>query len=80
MGERSFYYYNAGRLQGDAHDLFMFTCWNADHTGCGCHSVYAPDLKANIAALVEGGSIDRTARGEYWDFARRDWVKTAVAA
>lgn len=48
-------YYNAGRLQGDSADLFMFTCWNADKTSCGCHSVYANELQANIAALGRMG-------------------------
>jgi len=44
-------YHNAGRLSGDSSDLFMFTCWNASHTTCGCHSVYEHELLANIAAL-----------------------------
>ena len=48
-------YYNAGRLHGDSADLFMFTCWNADKTSCGCHSVYAHELQANVAALTRMG-------------------------
>jgi hypothetical protein len=48
-------YYNAGRLSGDRADLFMFTCWNASRTCCGCHSVYEPELQANIAALQKFG-------------------------
>jgi hypothetical protein len=48
-------FYNAGRLSGDEADLFMFTCWNADHTSCGCHSVYSRELRGNIEALERMG-------------------------
>jgi hypothetical protein len=48
-------YYNAGRLSGDEADLFMFTCWNASRTSCGCHSVYSFELEANIEALERMG-------------------------
>lgn len=48
-------YYLAGRcFQGDA-DLYIFTCWNAEHTSCGCHSVYGSELGTNIAALERMG-------------------------
>ena len=42
-------YYSPGQ------DLWIFTCWNAQRTGCGCHSVYGPDLAANIRALEKMG-------------------------
>jgi len=71
----SFTFYNAGRFPNDpGGDLYMFTCWNAAHTGCGCHSVYEKDLKANIAALERNGSINRTARKERWDYTVHAWV------
>ena len=58
-------YYNAGRLSGDEADLFMFTCWNADRTSCGCHSVYSNELAGNITALERAGyaveNLDRRA-------------------
>jgi len=31
--------------------VFLFTCWNEQRTGCGCHTVYAAGLQANIEAL-----------------------------
>lgn len=79
----SFTYYNAGHNLGGSiteHDLFMFTCWNESHTSCGCHSVYEPDVKRNIAALEKGGSINRTERGERWDYTERAWVPVAQVA
>lgn len=50
-------FYNAGRLQDYATtpNVFMFTCWNERMTGCGCHSVYHPELDENIKALRDIG-------------------------
>ena len=48
-------YYNTGRLPGQEANLFMFTCWNASRTSCGCHSVYSFELQANIEALERMG-------------------------
>lgn len=48
-------YYNAGNLGCAGPDLFMFTCWNEQRTGCGCHSVYGHELRGNIAALERMG-------------------------
>lgn len=42
-------YYDAGE------GLFLFTCWNRDHTSCGTHSVDAAGLARNIAALEATG-------------------------
>lgn len=60
-------YYNCGTLGTNrGEDLFMFTCWNEHHTGCGCHSVYANELQNNIAALERMGyvveNLDRPSR------------------
>jgi hypothetical protein len=57
----------------------MFTCWNESHTSCGVHSVYEPALKGNIAALEKGGSINRTDRGERWDYSKREWIAVSCA-
>jgi len=35
--------------------VFLFTCWNEQRTGCGCHTVYADGLQANIEALQRLG-------------------------
>ena len=56
----------------------MFTCWNNDHTGCGCHSVYASDLQNNIRALEIAGYVNMN--GHKWDFARAEWVRIKQAA
>lgn len=74
----SFTYYNAGRESGVVgqpfpQDLYMFTCWNADHTSCGCFSVYADKVAVNVAALEKGGSINR--QGQRYDYAARAWVR-----
>ena len=73
-----FTYYNCGRFPEDTEDLFMFTCWNNDHTGCGCHSVYASDLQNNIRALEIAGYVNMN--GHKWDFARAEWVRIKQAA
>lgn len=46
-------YYHAGRTSEG--ELYMFTCWNADKTSCGCHSVYLGELNQNIEALQKMG-------------------------
>lgn len=71
----SFEYYNAGSFDGPGPDLFVFTCWSADHGSCGTHSVYAPDLAANIAALEAAGHINRTDRCEYWLHSVGAWIQ-----
>lgn len=72
----SFTFHNAGRFDGDQHDLFMVTCWDAAHVSCGVHSVREPALQANVAALERKGYVNRTERHESWDFGARAWVCT----
>lgn len=82
-GERrspgSFTYYDASDRRSADEGCFIFTCWNADHTSCGTHSVARSGLAANIAALERQGYTDRTARGERWCWHRRDWVTRDTA-
>jgi len=59
--------------------LILFTCWNAAHDGCGCHSVTPDKFSANIEALERMGYVNRTARREYLDLRRREW-RTAQPA
>lgn len=54
MAKAATYYLAGNCFQGDA-DLYIFTCWNADKTTCGCHSVYGHELQANIEALARMG-------------------------
>jgi hypothetical protein len=61
------YYYSAP-------DLILFTCWNADQSSLGVHSVYPDGLARNIQALEAMGYVNRNARGEYYDYRRREWV------
>lgn len=74
----SFEYYNAGALGGGP-ELYLFTCWRPDHESCGTHSVYASDLAGNLATLEAGGWINRTDRGEYWDWAAKCWLQGSGA-
>lgn len=64
MTKQATYYLAGNCYQGDG-DLYIFTCWNAGHTSCGCHSVYGRELQANIEALTRMGyaveNLDRKA-------------------
>lgn len=74
----SFEYYNAGALGGGP-ELYLFTCWQPDHESCGTHSVYAPELASNLATLEAAGWINRTDRGEYWDWTAKCWLQGSGA-
>jgi hypothetical protein len=52
MTKQATYYFFGRMPEGD---LFMFTCWNASHSSCGCHSVYSNELRTNIEALERMG-------------------------
>lgn len=56
-------------------DLVMFTCWNAAHDSCGCHSVTPDKFRANIEALERMGCVNRTARKEHYDYRHREWKR-----
>lgn len=52
MTKRATYYHSGRTSEGE---LYMFTCWNAGKTSCGCHSVYLSELNQNIEALKKMG-------------------------
>lgn len=52
--------------------FYMFTCWNKDHSSCGCHSVASDELATNIRALERMGYADRT--GYQFNHQTREWV------
>ena len=54
-------------------DHVIFTCWNEDHSGCGCHSTSGDlvKIRENIVSLENSGY--KNMNDYRWNFSTKSW-------